>query len=276
MTDLSTFVASQRTEERLLEAMRRCTIWKLQDVAKKVEAVVRAYTQEVLLVKSLRQTLEEQGVSEDHMHEEVNHVAPELRASLREVNNWHRKLAGLERRLGMQESGGGDLKARVALVRSALLAPAFLRRRLDSLRRACAKLDEIVGLKSMKQYVFRALRAFAQNWKFCQSHLNMTLTGPPGVGKTVVASRIGEVFGSCGMLLFHDKVRVVSPNDFIGFLITQSDRRSEFGMRQQGDALDAEPSASLAKLEQSLDSSKILTWGPTVTLEVRPAVSFPS
>lgn len=68
----------------------------------------------------------------------------------------------------------------------------------------------------IKEWLKNEVMSFVRLWQlFKTKHLNFTLEGPPGSGKTTVAQTIGPIFSQLGILVL-GKWRIVSRSDLVG------------------------------------------------------------
>ncbi len=74
-----------------------------------------------------------------------------------------------------------------------------LKRRSHSLEEAFAEIDQMIGLKNVKRYLKDLSQGVLWGEEGC-SPGNFIFYGPPGSGKTMIARKIGEIFGLLGML----------------------------------------------------------------------------
>lgn len=88
------------------------------------------------------------------------------------------------------------------ITRTALLSNDGVRARLDELVAALDKLDnDLVGLERVKSSVaLRVVRFLYFPGIAQRRHLNIALFGPPGTGKTTLASLVARVFSALGVL----------------------------------------------------------------------------
>lgn len=74
----------------------------------------------------------------------------------------------------------------------------------------------------LKQWLFDEVVSFLDLWTvFRKKHLNITLEGPPGSGKTTIAEGLGPIFSKLGILLI-GKYKIVSRSDLVGQYIGET------------------------------------------------------
>ncbi len=98
--------------------------------------------------------------------------------------------------------------------------------------KAWVKLQELIGLKSVKESIKSLVDSVAVNYQreleeepIIEYSLNRVFLGNPGTGKTTIAKLYGEVLADLG-LLSNGEVVVRNPSDFVGAVIGQSEKQT--------------------------------------------------
>lgn len=88
--------------------------------------------------------------------------------------------------------------------------------------------DEVIGTSrsEIKNNIARVVTSFSVNHQsFQHSYLNISLTGPPGVGKTTMARFIGDIFASLGILIRGDEFSEHQRSTLVGqYIGTTADK----------------------------------------------------
>lgn len=86
--------------------------------------------------------------------------------------------------------------------------------RLRKIQRQLSRLNRLVGMGSLKQQLMYQILYYVQGLQ-CDDMMHTALMGPPGVGKTTVASVIAEIYKALGFLS-EGKFITVTREDLVG------------------------------------------------------------
>jgi hypothetical protein len=114
---------------------------------------------------------------------------------------------------------------RIEQIRREIRSAPPVEKRVDLLIDALQKMDEeIVGetRNHFKDQIAKVVESFAANpEQFEKAYLNISLTGPPGVGKSTVANFVGQVFALLGVLV-SNKMSVHTRATMIGQVVGET------------------------------------------------------
>jgi len=97
--------------------------------------------------------------------------------------------------------------------------------RLYYLVPALEKLDEMVGLESVKKDIFKVIIYYIQN-QHTDEYLHTIIEGPPGVGKTEFAKIYADIFVRLGILKT-DKFIEIKKDDLVAKYLGQTSHRTK-------------------------------------------------
>jgi len=102
--------------------------------------------------------------------------------------------------------------------------------KLRAIRAELAELNDMVGLRSIKQSIFEQLLFYLQNLhRGSEMYLHTAIYGPPGVGKTTVAKILGSMFSKLKLLSEDGLFEVARRDTFVGeFLGSTAAKTQEF------------------------------------------------
>lgn len=89
---------------------------------------------------------------------------------------------------------------------------------LHKVKEEIEELDNMIGLSSLKTSILRQLIYFIQGFGIIGDYKHTVLTGPPGVGKTEVAKRIGKMYSKLGILKKNAFKKVTRTDLVAGYL----------------------------------------------------------
>jgi SpoVK/Ycf46/Vps4 family AAA+-type ATPase len=92
--------------------------------------------------------------------------------------------------------------------------------KLQYLTPILAKLDKMVGLKDIKNEIFKKIIYYVKN-KHNNEYLHTIISGPAGVGKTEIAKLYAQLFVRLGILK-NDKFIEIKRNDLVGEYLGQT------------------------------------------------------
>jgi SpoVK/Ycf46/Vps4 family AAA+-type ATPase len=87
--------------------------------------------------------------------------------------------------------------------------------RLSNIQLPLKKLDDMIGMKSIKNSIIDFVLYHIQDFSSSTDYLNMVITGAPGCGKSTVAEFIADIYAGIGILK-KSKVVYISRADLIG------------------------------------------------------------
>lgn len=96
--------------------------------------------------------------------------------------------------------------------------------KLCNLIPAIEKLEKMVGLDKVKKDIFKIIVYYIQN-PHTDEYLHTVITGPPGVGKTVIAKIYSDIFVRLGVLKT-DKFIEIKRDDLVGKYLGQTAPRT--------------------------------------------------
>jgi len=110
-----------------------------------------------------------------------------------------------------------DILTKIDAILQTIATPQGKRVYLEKLIETIVQFDQAVTSRTdLKQWLYNEVKAFLDLWQvFRTKHLNLSLEGPPGSGKTTIAERLGPIFSRLGILLL-GKYRIVSTSDLVG------------------------------------------------------------
>jgi SpoVK/Ycf46/Vps4 family AAA+-type ATPase len=83
------------------------------------------------------------------------------------------------------------------------------------------RLDRMVGMVKVKQYIFQLLSYFVQNLQDNNEMLHLVITGSPGVGKTELGKILSGIYYGLGFV-DNDEVIIAKRSDLIGEYLGQT------------------------------------------------------
>jgi len=101
---------------------------------------------------------------------------------------------------------------------------------LHNLIPALRKLDKMVGLKSVKEELFKVIIYYIQN-EHTDEYLHTVIEGPPGVGKTEFAKIYADIFVRLGILK-NDTFLQIKRDDLVAKYLGQTSHRTKKVLEQ--------------------------------------------
>ena len=126
--------------------------------------------------------------------------------------------------------------------------------RLSNIKLPLQKLDEMIGMKSIKNSIIDFVLYHIQDFNNSADYLNMVITGGPGCGKSTVAEFISDIYAGIGILK-KSKVVHISRSDLIGkYLGTSAIKTKEKLTECIGSVVFIDEAYSLAPNDTDRDS----------------------